>query len=105
MATKIDEEQLMSDMLYRVRAINNMPHDIRASLLDFRVDGYKVGKVNITEDTIIFISPLESRESIFLTTVRHFSIHDKLNIKSKLSIQTGPSWNCRNALQHENNSL
>ncbi|CAJ1954646.1 unnamed protein product [Cylindrotheca closterium] len=45
MATKIDEEQLMNDMLCRVKAVNNMPHDIRATLLDFKVDGYKVGKV------------------------------------------------------------
>eukprot|EP00526_Cylindrotheca_closterium_P017130 CAMPEP_0113614720 /NCGR_PEP_ID=MMETSP0017_2-20120614/7320_1 /TAXON_ID=2856 /ORGANISM="Cylindrotheca closterium" /LENGTH=315 /DNA_ID=CAMNT_0000523913 /DNA_START=77 /DNA_END=1024 /DNA_ORIENTATION=+ /assembly_acc=CAM_ASM_000147 len=45
MATKIDEEQLMNDMLSRVRAVNNMPQDIRSTLLDFKVDGCKVGIV------------------------------------------------------------
>jgi hypothetical protein len=39
------DEKLVQDMLYRVRKINYMPDDIRSSLLDFRVDGIKVGKV------------------------------------------------------------
>lgn len=41
----IDEAQLMRDMLYRVRSINQMPDDVRASALDFTVDGVTLGKV------------------------------------------------------------
>jgi hypothetical protein len=39
-------EKLVQDMLYRVRKINYMPDEIRSSLLEFRVDGIKVGKVH-----------------------------------------------------------
>jgi hypothetical protein len=35
----------MRDILYRVRAVNHMPEEIRESLLEFRVDGKALGKV------------------------------------------------------------
>jgi hypothetical protein len=41
----IDEAQLMKDMLYRVRAINQVPDEVRRTALDFTVDGVKLGKV------------------------------------------------------------
>jgi hypothetical protein len=41
----IDEPQLMQGMLQRIRNINQMPDDIRASVLDFTVDGVMLGKV------------------------------------------------------------
>jgi 8-oxo-dGTP pyrophosphatase MutT (NUDIX family) len=40
-----DEEQLMQDMLYRIRQCNNMPDEIRSSLIEFQVDGKMLGKV------------------------------------------------------------
>jgi hypothetical protein len=40
------DEKLVQDMLYRVGKINYMPDEIRSSLLEFRVDGIKVGKVH-----------------------------------------------------------
>jgi Domain of unknown function (DUF4743) len=39
------EQQLIRDMLYRIGLVNNVPAEIRDSLLDFRVDGVKVGQV------------------------------------------------------------
>lgn len=35
----------MQDVLYRVRAVNSMPPHIKASLMDFRVDGIQLGQV------------------------------------------------------------
>lgn len=40
-----NEEKLMQDMLYRIRQVNSVPADIRSSLLDFRVNGVKLGQV------------------------------------------------------------
>jgi hypothetical protein len=42
----ITEEKLVQDMLSRVRQINRMPDDVRATLLDFKVDGTTLGKVS-----------------------------------------------------------
>jgi isopentenyldiphosphate isomerase len=39
------EEDVIQDMLYRIRQCNNMPDEIRASLLTFQVDGVHLGKV------------------------------------------------------------
>ena len=44
-ADTIHQAQLVQDMLYRVRSINQMPDDVRANLMDFVVDGVKLGKV------------------------------------------------------------
>lgn len=41
----IDEGLLVQDMLARVRAINQLPDEIRATALDFTVDNVKLGKV------------------------------------------------------------
>jgi Domain of unknown function (DUF4743) len=38
-------EKLIQDMLYRMRQVNSVPADVRDSLLDFRVDGVKLGQV------------------------------------------------------------
>jgi hypothetical protein len=45
MTSQINDEQLVQDMLYRIRQVNNMPADIRSSLLEFQVDGIALGKV------------------------------------------------------------
>ena len=45
MLSSPNDAQVVQDMLYRIRQVNYMPEDIRASLLDFVVDGRKVGKV------------------------------------------------------------
>lgn len=37
--------QVMRDILYRVRDVNHMPDDVRQSLLDFSVDGERLGKM------------------------------------------------------------
>lgn len=44
-STTINEEQLIQDMLYRIRQINIMPEDIKSTLLDFQVDGINLGLV------------------------------------------------------------
>ena len=44
-ANAVDEAQLVQDMLSRVRSINQMPDDVRANVMDFVVDGVKLGKV------------------------------------------------------------
>lgn len=41
-----DERKLMEDMLYRIRDCNQMPDDLRSSIVDFRVDGSVLGKVD-----------------------------------------------------------
>lgn len=38
--------ELMNNILYRVRAVNQMPEEIRSKLLQFHVDGMCVGKVD-----------------------------------------------------------
>jgi hypothetical protein len=45
MTSQINDEQLVQDMLYRIRQINQMPADVRSSLLEFQVDGITLGKV------------------------------------------------------------
>jgi hypothetical protein len=40
-----DQQQLVQDMLYRIRQVRHVPTDIRDSLLEFRVDGIKLGQV------------------------------------------------------------
>ncbi len=42
----IHEAHLVQDMIHRIRSINQMPDDVRASVIDFTVDGVKLGKVN-----------------------------------------------------------
>ncbi|KAG7353387.1 NUDIX family hydrolase [Nitzschia inconspicua] len=39
------EEKVIQDMLYRIRQCNNMPDEIRASLIIFELDGVRLGKV------------------------------------------------------------
>ena len=39
------DQLLMQDMLYRIRQVRHVPDDIRDSLLEFRVDGIKLGQV------------------------------------------------------------
>jgi hypothetical protein len=40
-----DETQVVQNMLYRIRNVNKIPDDIRASLIDFVVDEKRLGKV------------------------------------------------------------
>ncbi|KAL3913428.1 MAG: hypothetical protein SGILL_006497 [Bacillariaceae sp.] len=40
-----NDKKLIQDMLYRIRQCNNMPEDVRASLINFEVDGMMCGKV------------------------------------------------------------
>lgn len=42
----IHEAQLVQDMLCRIRSINQMPDYVRESVIDFTVDGTKLGKVS-----------------------------------------------------------
>ena len=41
----VSEEKILEDVLYRIRNVNYMPDGIKASLLDFTVDGLLLGKV------------------------------------------------------------
>lgn len=42
---KLDEGKLMQDMLHRIREVNYIPQDIKPTIVDFTVDGIKLGKV------------------------------------------------------------
>jgi len=44
-ATTIEDEKVMQDLLFRIRKVNQISPDIKASLLNFVVDGKIVGKV------------------------------------------------------------
>lgn len=44
-STLSEDDQLVQDMHYRIRAINNMDDDVKSSLIDFKVDDVKLGKV------------------------------------------------------------
>ena len=44
-STTLCDPQLLQDMLYRIRQVSHVPPDIRDSLLEFRVDGIKLGQV------------------------------------------------------------
>jgi hypothetical protein len=44
-STTKDDEQLVQNMLYRIRQVNHMPEEVRSSLIDFQVEGVKLGKV------------------------------------------------------------
>jgi hypothetical protein len=41
----MDDSKVVQDMLYRIRAVNKVPNEVRSSLLDFQVDGISLGKV------------------------------------------------------------
>jgi 8-oxo-dGTP pyrophosphatase MutT (NUDIX family) len=41
-----DERKLIQDMLYRIRDCNQMPGDLRSGIIDFKVDGSVLGKVD-----------------------------------------------------------
>ena len=43
--TVLYDQQLLQDMLYRIRQVRHVPTEIRDSLLEFRVDGIKLGQV------------------------------------------------------------
>eukprot|EP00980_Cylindrotheca_fusiformis_P029075 scaffold22713_cov139-Cylindrotheca_fusiformis.AAC.12 len=44
-SSQVDDTQLVQDMLYRIRRINNMPDDVRSNLVEFQVDGSALGKL------------------------------------------------------------
>lgn len=48
-STLSEDDQLVQDMHYRIRAINNMDDDVKSSLIDFKVDDVKLGKVSKQE--------------------------------------------------------
>jgi hypothetical protein len=69
-SSTIDEEQLVKDMLYRIRQVNRMSDDVRSSLIDFQVDGLKLGKVSapetIVNPTLCYLSNNNGTRSILL---------------------------------------
>ena len=57
-AMNSDEGTLVQDMLSRIRSVNFMPEEIQANLLDFSVDGIKLGQVTAsTADKLIQAAP------------------------------------------------
>jgi hypothetical protein len=64
MTSNIEEKKLVQDMLYRVRQVNHMPEEVRSTLLDFQVDGIKLGKVRSVLD--IFTNKLISLKRTFV---------------------------------------
>ena len=43
---KHEQEQILKDMLYRIRECNKMNDDVRSSIVEFQVDGLVLGKVH-----------------------------------------------------------
>jgi 8-oxo-dGTP pyrophosphatase MutT (NUDIX family) len=43
--TIAEEAKIIQDMLYRIRAVNNMPQSVIESAIDFQVDGVKLGRL------------------------------------------------------------
>jgi Domain of unknown function (DUF4743) len=67
----IKDEQLMQDMLYRIRQVRSVPDAIRDSLIEFRVDGVLLGQVRpniaklLCSCNIDTPSTIESNKSAF----------------------------------------
>jgi len=57
-----DEEKLMEDMLYRIRDCNQMPENLRSRIVDFRLDGSVLGKVDPKVAEILCSTSVESTE-------------------------------------------
>ena len=41
----MDDSKIVQDMLHRISKVNNVPDEVRSSLLDFQIDGITLGKV------------------------------------------------------------
>ena len=55
--TEVDEGKLMQDMLHRIREINYIPDSLREIIVDFTVDGVKLGKVRHSLPRIPVLQP------------------------------------------------
>jgi hypothetical protein len=75
----MDDSKVVQDMLYRIRAVNKVPDEVRPSLLDFQVDGIILGKVrqpNVSSllssagrgSTDLVMKRVDGSLKIFLTT-------------------------------------
>ena len=57
--------QIVQDMLYRIRQCNQVPIDVKRNLLDFVVDGEKVGKVTEKVASLLCNSTPSGKDSVF----------------------------------------
>jgi len=60
-----DEVKLISDMLQRVRIINDMPDEVRKNAMDFTVDGIRLGKVVSSVADKLCAVEVDSKGAIF----------------------------------------
>jgi 8-oxo-dGTP pyrophosphatase MutT (NUDIX family) len=66
-----NEDTLVQDVLYRIRQCNNMPENVRSSLIEFQVDGRMLGKVRPTvAEQLCSIVPLGSDTPIFIEVAK-----------------------------------
>ncbi len=56
------EEKLVKDMLYRIRDCNQMPDNLRSRIIDFRLDGFVLGKVDPKAAEILCSTSIKSAE-------------------------------------------
>jgi len=75
-SSDVEEAQLLQDALYRIRKVNYLPEDIKASLMDFTVDGKMLGRVvpstaqmlcNVDKTNPVFCIQEKSPGSSYLT--------------------------------------
>ena len=57
-----DEGKLMQDMLYRIRDCNQMPDDLRSSIIDFQLDDCVLGKVDPKVAELLCSTSVETTE-------------------------------------------
>jgi hypothetical protein len=84
-AMKCDDEAVVQDMLYRIRQVNSMPQEVESKLLDFSVDGSRLGEVRVARRKVV--SSIASTLCSFL-----IDIDNSFRITSK-----GHSQHCRHS--------
>lgn len=84
-----DEDQLVQDVLYRIRQCNNMPDEIRSSLIEFQVDGRMLGKVHAKvaeqlcsvvvpgSDTPVFVEMAKPSSSMSVPTPSYLTLSEQ----------------------------
>lgn len=62
-SVQVRDEQVVKDMLYRIRQCNNMPESTKTTMLDFSIDSRTVGKV--TEKVARLLCQSHTTEPVF----------------------------------------
>ena len=52
-AMKCDDEAVVQNMLYRIRQVNSMPQKVESKLIEFSVDGNRLGEVRVARGHVL----------------------------------------------------